>query len=231
MRLLILVAAFLFLPAVSELVLGVDIYEAPPGKRSPSHLVPVPPAAGNRYEALIHEHLISKWGDGSFGTMLLLPSFGPERCVSIYEVGENGKKTYMAVAAKTSENLFVWATKKARNEPVEEIHVTTKSKVISSKLAFAIQRVWAHALQLTRYPASAQELATDGVTYRFSVFVGGLGDLHGQCHSPRDGLPMQLVEMGSALWDLVGSDKTSETLTEDQLIERLKKLEATIPKP
>ena len=229
MRSILLLVAFLLFPSAT--VPGAEIYEAPRGDGPPSHLIPVPPAGGDTYEALIHKHLISRFGSGGFGTMLVLPSFAPERCVSIYSEGEVEKRTYIAIAAKTSENLFVWATKKARNEPVEEIHVTHKSKAISPKLAFAIQRVWAHALLLTRYPTNEWEGELDGVTYRFSVFVGGLGDLHGQCYSPRDGLRLQLVEMGSALWDLVEPDKTSKALTEDQLIERLKKLEATIPKP
>ena len=179
--------------------------------------------------------------------MVVLPSFGPEYCVSVYaEISEDTKKkqgglrgvppeekTYVVIVSKASESLWGWMNKKNRKEPVNDIHVAHKARAISMKLAVSIQRVWARALHLTRYPTGATDFAsieTDGTTYRFSVFVAGLGDLHGQCHNPRIGLAKDLTEVAHELRNLVEPDEASVPLTENQLIERLEKMEATIPK-
>ncbi len=209
--------------------IAADFYEASAAS-APSHLVPVPPAAGDPYETLIHQHLISRWGSGGFGSMLALPSFSPEYCVSIYADAPEQRR-YVAVVARTSESLWAWRLRKARNEPVTEIHVTHKSRQVSLRLAAALQRVWALSLQRTRYPTAALPCIEDGVTYRFSVFVAGLGDLHGQCHSPADGLPRELADFGSALCEFVETDNPSKGTTEEQLIERLKKLESKLTGP
>jgi hypothetical protein len=203
-----------------------DFYEAPSGA-APSHLVPVPPGAGDPYETLIHEHLIARWGSGGFGTMLVLPSFKPEYCVSIYP-DEPEEQRYVAVVARVSESLWNWSRRKLRNEPVNAVQVTHKSRPVSRPLAAALQRVWVLALQRTRYPVAVPPDIEDGVVYRFSVFVTGLGDLHGQCHSPQGGLPRDLADFGRALCDFVETDDPSSGATEEQLIERLKALELKI---
>ena len=104
---------------------------------------------------------------------------------------------------------------------------------VSRDLAVAIQRVWTKALLLTSYPATIESRCwssiKDGTRYQFSVFARGLGTLEGQTHSPERGLPRELTNIGLDLIAFARQDAKGKTITEETLVNRLKKMEATIP--
>ena len=102
---------------------------------------------------------------------------------------------------------------------------------ISRDLAVAIQRVWAKALLLTRYPETSQmvDIGFDGTTYQFSVLAGGRGTMGGETWSLDQGLPFDLTNIGLDLVAFARQDAKGKKMTEKQLIARLRKFEATIP--
>ena len=107
----------------------------------------------------------------------------------------------------------------------KKMKVTRVDREISLELAIAIQRVWGRMLQHTRYPAKASA-TLDGITYEFSVWVRGFGNLYGETRSPEGGLPAEIASLGSELATF-GSNKEAK---EKPLIEKLKAFEARIPK-
>jgi hypothetical protein len=81
---------------------------------------------------------------------------------------------------------------------------------------------------LDRYPASIRwhDSDLDGTSYRFSIVEQGLGTLNGPARwqhavPPLAGIGMDLVAFGC-------QDTKGKTMTEEQLVQRLRKVEAEI---
>lgn len=231
----------IFLAASARAAGEAGFLEAAAGE-APSHLVPVNRLFGE-YNTALHHLLVAKYGSGGFGTMLVLPAFSSEWCVSIYRdpdedennaTSEDGSrsnagKKYTAVCAKAASSIWSALGEKELDEDRwKQIQVATQSRPISAELAVAVQRVWARAILLTRYPRKAPRGTTDGAYFRFSVFLGGIGDIEGECHSPEAGILQDLVDVGCALRTLVETQDSAASDHEQRLITRLRNLEAIL---
>lgn len=226
-----LYALIAFLP----LAASANGFFAVEGGHQPSHLTPVdyPP---DEYDRRIAEYLFLT--DGQFGRFIVRPSFGAESCVSVHaKISEVAKqkhgggravsdteKKYFITVTQASESLWYSMDRKKR-KAANEVYVTRIDREISLELTMAIQRVWGQMLQHTRYPAKASQ-GLDGITYQFSVWVRGLGDLHGQTWSPEEGLLAEFSSLGNALKAFAAD----QDVQEDPLIARLKAFESKIPK-
>ena len=215
-----------------------EIYRMPEGD-DPTHLTPpsVEHSGELEYMVLLQEKLLSRWGRGQCGTMLAMPAFTGEYCVSIYEETKGGEdaaaakdesKEYIATSAKASGNLFFGLESKKRGEPVREIEITHTERKISPELAVAFQRVWARAILQTRYPQAEPPQTSDGISYRFSVLVE-IGDISGEAHNPEKGIGKEMAEIGHKLYDYVSGEETMGKKEEDELIARLRDLEKKLP--
>lgn len=236
MRILLLCGALTM--AASGPAFGVEFYEVKDGKQ-PNHLVPIDPHQ-DEYDQRLAKHLFVT--DGSFGRLLVRPSFEAEFCVSVHadiaeaSIKKHGgwwavpdeEKTYFITVTTASESI--WHSMAGQKDRKRSIKVKTSrvDRKIGLELAVAIQRVWAKALHLTHYPSVASN-GLDGVTYQFSVAVHGLGNLHGQSWSPDRGLPRELTDVGLDLVAFGRQDAKGKQITEQQLIDKLRKLESTIP--
>ena len=139
------------------------------------------------------------------------------------------EKTYVITVTSASKSIWGLLPENSETNKDTDIGTSRIDRKISLGLAVAIQRVWAKALHLTRYPSGLSN-GLDGTTYQFSVWVRGLGNLQGETWSPERGLPRDLVTIGSDLIDFVRKDARSEELTEQALIKRLEKLESKLPR-
>ncbi len=202
----------------------------------PNHLTPVdyPPDA---YDRRIAEHLFST--DGRFGRFIARPSFGAETCVSVHaEISDEAKKKhggwwavpddemkYFITVTHASESLYYSMADNNDEKKTKKVKITRIDREITLELAIAIQRAWGRMLQHTKYPAKAS-MGLDGITYEFSVWVRGLGDLHGRTWTPTGGLTAEISSLGHGL-EAFAADKDAK---EQPLIEKLKAFEAKIPK-
>jgi hypothetical protein len=219
----------------------------------PNHLVPINSfmtGYPNGYDVLLVKHLFVT--EGSLGRMLVRPSFSPEFCLSVdaEQVKHSDQEGSRSVASKekveqdryritvttAAENIW-YARRRADGKPVH-VKIERTERKISRDLAVAIQRVWAKALLLTRYPAypEAGEVAVaeegfDGTTYQFSVHASGSGTMEGETWEPKQGLPLQLTNIGLDLVAFARQDAKGKKMTEKQFIDRLRKLESAIPTP
>jgi len=100
----------------------------------------------------------------------------------------------------------------------------------SSKLAIGIQRAWGRMLIGKRYPQNGNR-GTDGTTFEFGVFVGGLGFLQGETWSPVFGLPAQIAELGGKLQEITKIRKPLTPDQEEKLIKELSTFEELATKP
>lgn len=216
-----------------------DFYGLEYSSELPNHLTPVDYSPEGYSTKSIDKLLFLTDTIICIGRFVCRPSFNPDTCVSVHrqipKSLENRKNdvddpfggesvpdnewTYFITYTRASEKR---ASSTDGNKPIK---VVRTDREISFELAVAIQRVWAKALCLTRHPANAIGM-TDGTTYQFTAFVGGLGDISGETWSPRRGLPAELVSIGNALAEFVGKKDAKEK----PLIERLKAFEAKIPK-
>ena len=222
----------------SSSLFGAEFYQVKGGGQ-PNHLVPSP--APGEYESRIAEHLFVT--DGRFGRMVVRPSFENEVCLSVHaDIPEasiskhdgwwmvpDDEKTYVMTVTTASKSIWGSISQNGEKTNATVIHISRTDKKISLELAVAIQRVWAKALHLTRYPSVASN-GYDGTTYQFSVWVRGLGELQGETWSPQHGLPRGLVTIGTDLIVFVRQDANGKGLTEQSLIKNLEKLESKIPK-
>jgi hypothetical protein len=202
----------------------------------PNHLTPLNPP--DAYDERLAKHLFLT--DGQFGRFLARPSFGAESCVSVHaEIPEEAKKKYhdefavpddeqkyFITVTRASESLWYSMPRNNEEKKAKEVKITRVDREISLELAIAIQRAWGRMLQHTRYPAKAS-LGFDGITYHFSVWVRGLGDLYGRTWTPQGGLTAEIAALGNELTTF-GTDKNA---AEKPLIEKLKAFEAKIPQP
>lgn len=209
-----------------------DVFFATEWGEPPDHLTPLdyPP---DEYDRLIEKQLFLT--HGQLGRFIIRPSFAAESCVSVYsDVSKEAEKkhggwesvpdneqTYFITVTKASESLWYAMQKKM----TKKVKVTKVDREISLDLAAAIQRAWGRMLQHTKYPARAS-MGADGVTFQFSVWVRGLGHLHGQIWSPKGELTAEMASIGSSVAEFA----SNKDATEKPLIERLKALEAKIPK-
>lgn len=206
----------------------------------PNHLVPMRSSMQEKrrllgdYDELLVKYLFVT--DGGLGRMLVRPSFSPEFCLSVDIMEPTGtsdskEEDRYTITVTVAVNRIWRARREAERtgEPMD-VKIERFDREISRDLAVAIQRVWAKALLLTRYPAPTEETWTcfDGTTYQFSVSRGG-GLLEGQTWSPKRSLPLDLTNIGLELVAFARSDEESKKTTEAQLIEKLRKLESTIP--
>jgi hypothetical protein len=202
----------------------------------PNHLTPLNPP--DAYDERLAKHLFLT--DGQFGRFLARPSFGAESCVSVHaEIPEEAKKKYhdefavpddeqkyFITVTRASESLWYSMPRNNEEKKAKEVKITRVDREISLELAIAIQRAWGRMLQHTRYPAKAS-LGFDGITYHFSVWVRGLGDLYGRTWTPQGGLTAEIAALGNELTTFC----TDKHAAEKPLIEKLKAFEAKIPKP
>jgi hypothetical protein len=209
-----------------------DFYAADRYRGDPNHLVPR--RGEGEYEQCLAKYLFLT--DGDFGRMLVRPSFKPEFCLSVHAsipasaiekhrekiMVPDEEKTYLLTL--TSASVSIWDSLGRTNE----VKVSRTDRPISLELAVAIQRVWGKVLHLTRY-APGPKGGYDGVTYDFSVWVRGLGELQGQTWGPVRELPTALVSVGTDLIAFVSQDAKGKLSTERELIRKLKKIEAKIP--
>jgi hypothetical protein len=66
-------------------------------------------------------------------------------------------------------------------------------------------------------------------TYQFSVGICGFGTLEGETWSPRHRLPLEFTKVGLDLVAFARSDAKGQKMSEEQLIDRHRELEVTIP--
>jgi hypothetical protein len=122
-----------------------------------------------------------------------------------------------------------------------DVQIERANRPISRNLAVAIQRVWTKALLLTRYPVATDIRqfgnGRDGIRVQFGYTMDGTryqffaarGTLEGQTLSPTEGLPLELTRIGLDLVTFARPDAKGKEMTEVQLIDRLRKLECSIP--
>lgn len=211
-----------------------EFFEAEHGAQ-PNHLTPIDPP--DNYDRRIAEHLFLT--SGRFGRFIARPSFGAQSCVSVHAVISDeakkkhggwwavpdDEKKYFITITRASESL--WYSMAENNDEMEtkKVKVTRVDREISLELAVAIQRAWGKMLQHTKYPAKAS-MGLDGITYQFSVWVRGLGYLHGETWTPDGGLPAEIASIGNHLGEFASTKEAKE----QALIERLRAFEAKIPK-
>ena len=222
-------------------------------ERWPNHLVPVHsstyPQIGN-YNGLLAKHLFVT--EGELGRMLVRPSFSPEFCLAVdiedpnkeREVSAspespsqktNQKDCYRITVTAAVKCIWMAQIKAAEEGKPLQVQVERANRKISRDLAVAIQRVWVKALLLTSYPVNVppQHIyigrTCDGTAYLFSAFSHGAGTLEGETHSPERGLPLELANIGLDLAAFARQDAKGKTLTEKDLIDKLRNLESTIP--
>lgn len=222
----ILAGAFL---SFASLANGQDFYERPYGS-NPDHLVPpwhnqdVEGYWG--YNGLLFKHLLGPYGCGQMGSMLAMPAFTGEYCVSIYEEeGERDKASvYTATAGRCSQNLYVWIQEKNEGKKVNEIEVQHNSRTVSREFAVAYQRVWARAVLGTRYPSQVPYSTSDGISFLFSTGFGSQ-TIYGETSNPEKGFCADLVDVGFRIFKFVMQDDPKYEDTEADLIRDLKALE------
>lgn len=226
----LLLIALLPLPAHAD-----KFFEVEDGDE-PNHLTPEGPP--DAYGERVAKHLFLT--DGRFGRFIARPSFGAESCVSVHaEISEEAVKKhggwwavpadeqkYIITVTRASASLWYSMPRNNEEKKAKEVKVTRMDREISLELAVAIQRAWGRMLQHTKYPAKAS-MGFDGITYHFSVWVRGLGDLYGRTWTPQGGLTADIAALGNELATF-GTDKNA---VEQPLIKKLKSFEAKIPKP
>ena len=225
-----------FLIAVLSLSVHADeFYEVEYGEQ-PNHLTPLdyPP---NEYDLRLAKYLFVT--EGSLASLIFRPSFEAESCLAIHEevpdkvkekhggwqfVPDNEKK-YFITFTRASDSLWHSMPQNNSEKQAKEVEVSRIDREISAQLAIAIHRVWARMLQQTKYPATFSS-GLDGNTYQFSVWLRGLGNLHGETWSPDNGLLAEFVSLGEALAEF----SVDKTASEENLLKRLKTFDAKIPK-
>ncbi len=189
--------------------------------------------------------------------MLVKPSFHREYCLSVdaqipksslekhgekYLVPEEEQNYFLALTVASGSLWDLANAYPSKTNTVRVVPVVRTDRAISLALAVAIQRVWAKALMLTRYPLCSSG-GYDGIKYQFFVRVPGIGALEGETWSPQHGLPLALSQIGNELVafvnqdakigadliPLVHQDRKPEIMTEEMLIQKLKSIEAKIP--
>lgn len=170
--------------------------------------------------------LLGRYGRGQMGTMLAMPAFLGEYCVSIYEDAGEGDKAsiYTATAAKASKNLYAWIQQKQGGEKVDEIEVQHNSRNVSREFAVAYQRVWGRAVLGTRYPNKRPYATSDGIAFRFSTLFGSQ-EIYGETVNPEKGFCADLARVGYRIFEFVMQDNPEAKRTEADLIRELNALE------
>jgi hypothetical protein len=222
-----------------------DDFFGPGLKSDPNHLVPIHSFMYGflgDYDWLLAEHLFVT--EGKLGRMLVRPPFSSEFCLSVdaEHIEPSDKKDARTAAAEergddryaitvTTAAESIWKARHKVQKDGKPMHVKIEriERKIGRDLAVAIQRVWAKVLLLTRYPAPTPvvTIGFDRTTYQFSVV--GPGTLEGETRSPTQGLPLELTNVGLDLVAFARQDTNGKKMTEEQLIDRLRKLESTIP--
>jgi hypothetical protein len=223
-----------------------EFYEVPNGK-APSHLVP-PDGGSTEYKREIEQRLFQERAQKNkrkvspLAIMLKLPSFEPEASLILNEeishadatksdashLLPGAKKRYVLTVSRAKSSIW-GELQRNSGKRKKEVQVERIDREISRELAIAIQRVWAKALHLTRYP-SHRSSGLDGTKYVFTVWVHGFGFMEGETWSPEKGLPRELVDMGKSLMIFVEEDSQTKS-TEKSLIEKLRRFEEAIPNP
>lgn len=203
-----------------------DFYAAEHGPQ-PDHLVPLdcPPS---KYDQRIASSLFVT--EATYGRFVVLPAFDPEMCLAVHGKEGAGKASsdradavFFLTVTEASESLYYSMAENKDARRTKKVKISRRDRQISREMAVAIQRVWGQMLQKTRYPSKAS-IGLDGVTFQFSVWVRGLGDLQGETWSPRKGLTREMVAIGEELIDFAKGKETSEK----SIIEWLRRLEARI---
>lgn len=233
------------LVGISAPVVAGEFYEVHPdrtieGVPWPDHLTPVGPDLygwQREYRRRIEDHLFQT--DADIAQYVVLPSFGPESCVSIrseipkdvqerrgkFAVIPIDQKKYFITVTRASESL--WYSMAENNEDRETRAVETSriDREISLELAGAIHWAWGRMLHNTRYPATAGVDGRDGCTYQFSVWVSGLRNVSGETWSPQGGLPAEMVSVGDRIIEFAFEKDSSE----EPLLKLCRDFEAKIP--
>ena len=206
----------------------------------PDHLIPVGPhlhAWQREYRRRIEDHLFVTNPD--IAQYLVMPSFGPESCVSIRsEIPKELKDAYDSIASiprdrrkyfitvtRAAENLWYSMAENSDDGKTKVVETTRVDREISLELAGAIQWAWGRMLHHTRLPSSALVDGLDGCTYEFSARVGGLRDVSGETWSPQGGLTAEIVSLG----DSIAAFANDTDASEEPLINALNAFEAKIP--
>ena len=153
------------------------------------------------YQVLLKKSLVVT--PGTYGHMLVVPSFRPEYAISVYgddfkegDVRQPQRFQITLTRAKTSLYDSLPRNNEAKKQlPVEIQRVDVR---ISREFAVAIQQAWAAMLLKTRYPGFVYR-GLDGRNIYFSVFVGGLGEVEGMIWSPESGLTSEMATLGEYL--------------------------------
>jgi hypothetical protein len=150
---------------------------------------------------------------------------------------KDSEDRYSVTVTAAVESIWGARSKAEKTGKPVCVKIDRARREISRNLAVAIQRVWAKALLLTRYPAVPEKKGLvfgsglDGTTYQFSTRLNGFGAIEGKTWSPTKGLPLELTRMGLDLVSFARQDASGKKMTEESLIDRLKKLESTIRGP
>jgi len=233
------------LVAVHGLSIAGEFYEVEYNRETkglalPDHLIPVGPhlhAWQRNYRRRIEDHLFVTNPD--VAQYLVMPSFGPESCVSIrseipkdvaetqdhFDYISSEKRKYFITVTRASESLWYSMDENNDEKKTRRVETSRIDREISLELAGAIQWVWGRMLHHTRVPSSALVDGFDGCTYEFSARVVGLRDVSGETWSPEGGLTAEIVALG----DKISAFASERGTPEKPLIKELAAFEAKIP--
>jgi len=183
---------------------------------NPNHLLPVPAYDSDGYDQAVFKSLIGNVRPEIW--MVVRPSFEEEYAIVLYRDIEyeeaKGDMTYPRKAirdewllSKISATQKIWAWKDiGEGRSILDIKPTddvVKDSIAVNKADYEkIISAWKVALKTTRYPDS-KNMGLDGTTYQFYAHY----NLFGQTWSPKEGLPLNIVNLGAALEDII---KTKE---------------------
>ena len=195
--------------------------------RQPNHLEPVSPSL-DAYDRRLQQRLLPIGGD--YGTFMFRPSFSGEMAVVIYGTDyipndfPQKPRAYRVTVMRATKSLYYSMPDNNDQHRTKPVSVTRTDAAIDRELAVAIQRAWASMLLRTRYPAKDYH-GCDGFTAQFSVFIRGLGQIHGETWSPDRGLPKEFVGLGFAVADYASTTPKDRPAIRAKLIKRLQTFE------
>jgi hypothetical protein len=179
---------------------------------NPNHLLPVPAYDSDGYSQAVFESLIGNLRPEIW--MVVRPSFEEEYAIILYRDIEyeeaSGVITYPRKMIRDDWRLSkvmakkkIWAWKEIGGGQSELDIKPTKdvakhSIIVNKKDYEKVVLAWKSALKTTRYPIN-KNLGLDGTTYQFYAHY----QLFGQTWSPKEGLPLMLVNLGSTLEEII----------------------------
>ena len=203
-------------------------------------------AEGNEYEDKIRQVFTDALKGQTVLRVVIVPSFQPEQVIgirsspdrfeafvvtpssSIWQTHYTSILEYSVRMAKENNDEAsvsglleqIEEAKKEHPYDVREIKTTTATRVISDKLVKRVMSIWERMILQAR-PPKYLPVRTDGVSYHFSMWVRGRGNISAKTWSPdRDTRAEYLSIVAEALKAFV-----DETVEESEISRWVSKLE------